>query len=105
MKLAQDKIVHLKGGALVLLFTLAAGVALWLIGLHWLSICFLVSGFVAGASVEGAQASDNQAAAAAGLPKPHEVSPGDLAASAAPCWLMATAVQVAAYFGALPVNF
>lgn len=100
--MAPDKIVHLKGGALLMLAALAITVALWWLGAHWLSIGLVNAGLAGAASVEGAQWADNRGEIAAGRPARHDVSLEDFAASLAPCIAASVAVQLAAFHFGLP---
>lgn len=102
MKLAPDTIIHLKGGLLVLIGALVITAVCQVAGLHWLATLLLVVGFVAGASVEGTQKADNDRADSAGAARPHEVSALDLVASAAPCWAVAIAIELAHQAQRLP---
>lgn len=100
--LAPDKILHLKGGLIVLLAALAMAIVSQQLGLHWLTLVLSVAGLAAGASVEATQYADNRRAAAAGQLAPHDVSPADLVASAAPCWAVAVGVELAHQAQRLP---
>jgi hypothetical protein len=92
--LAPDKILHLKGGLIVLLAALAVALVGHQVGVHWLPLLLVVAGLAAGASVEATQLADNRRAAALGQLAPHEVSVADLAASAAPCWAAAVVIEL-----------
>lgn len=95
MQIRPDWILHAKGGAIVLVAAVGLAIVGRWSGLAWPTITLLLAGFIAGASVEGAQAADNRLAKSRGLPLPHEVALGDLVASAMPCWVAAIAVELA----------
>ncbi len=101
MKLAPDKLAHLKAGAAVAIAACLAGLALTAGGLHPLSALLLVAGFGTGAAVEYAQRDSNARLAAMGQPPLHDVSRADLVASAAPAVVAAAAVQLAHVAGYL----
>ncbi len=99
MKIARDKIAHLKAGAAALA---AAAFATFLgreIGLHPYTVTVALCGISAGLAVEYAQHDSNARNAAAGLPAQHDVSLGDLIASALPAVLGAAAWEVAVRMG------
>ena len=85
MRLAQDKIAHLRAGLAVLLVATVAGLALLHLGLRPLSVALLLAGVGAAAAVEYAQRDSNARLRALGQPPLHDVSLPDLLASAAPC--------------------
>jgi hypothetical protein len=96
MRLATDKIAHLKAGVLLVPPVLLAYSLGHLLGLHPLTIALLIAGPAVGAAVEWAQRDSNARAAAAGHLPLHDVSGGDLLASAAPCLIAAAAVELLA---------
>lgn len=100
MRLAPDKIAHLRAGALVALAALVAAIALHqLLGLHALTILLLVVGVGVGAAVEWTQRNSNARLQAGGHLPIHEVSRADLLASAAPCALLAALWEAAQRLG------
>jgi hypothetical protein len=103
MRIAPDKIAHLKAGAFVAAAACVAGIALTAGGLHPLSALLLVAGIGTGAAVEYAQRDSNARLAAQGLPPLHDVSKADLIASAVPCALAAAAIELLRHFGYLPL--
>jgi hypothetical protein len=103
MRLALDKIAHLKAGAAVAIAACLAGLALTAGGLHPLSVVQLVVGFGTGAAVEYAQRDSNARLAAMGQPPLHDVSRADLIASALPCAVAAAAIELLRHLGRFPL--
>ena len=101
IRLAADKITHLKGGLLALLGSAGLAIALLAVGAHALTVALAVAGLAAGGAVEGAQAAVNRAAIARGVAPPHEVSASDLLASAAPCWAACVVIEALRAWGVL----
>lgn len=96
MKLAPDKLAHLKGGALALVGAAGLIAAMLALGVSAVALALVVAGVFSAGSVEGAQWVLNRRAAARGEPLPHEVSLADAAYTAAPCLLAALAWELAA---------
>lgn len=101
MRLAQDKIAHLKAGLAVLLAAAAGTLLMLHVGVQPLAVVLLIVGLGTGAAVEFAQRDSNARLAAAGQPALHDVSAADLLASAAPCILGAGVIELLARLGVL----
>lgn len=96
MKLAPDKIAHIKAGTVVAVASAAWFALCHTIGLHPFTAGIALAGLAAGAAVEYAQRGSN-----ALVPRLHDVSPKDFAASAAVPVACAVAWEVAVRMGAV----